>query len=124
MISSATGSIGWIQIGTDDPETVKRFYGELFGWTYSRDEEDGPHYELVSFPGVDRPAGGILNTEGNSPNHATFFVVVKDVAATVAQAERAGGKLMVPPTTQPSGLVFAALLDPSGNHFGIFSEPA
>jgi predicted enzyme related to lactoylglutathione lyase len=48
-------------------------------------------------------------------------VVVEDVAAAVAKAERLSGKVLVPATTRPDGLVFADLLDPSGNHFGVFS---
>jgi uncharacterized protein len=115
----APNTVGWIQVGTDDPETVKRFYGELFGWTYTTDPDSAGKYDLVS--GGDAPFGGVFNTDGNSPNHAIFLVVVADVAATVRQAERAGGKVLVPPTTTASGLVFADLLDPSGNHFGVYT---
>jgi predicted enzyme related to lactoylglutathione lyase len=41
----------------------------------------------------------------------------------VAETERLGGKVLAPPTTGPDGLVFAHLLDPSGNHFGVFTPP-
>jgi predicted enzyme related to lactoylglutathione lyase len=119
----SNGSVAWFQIGTDDPEGAKRFYGNLLGWTFGNDPEDGPGYHLITTPGADKPAGGIIDTEGNAPNHAIFYAVVADVAAAAAEAERLGGKILVPPTTQPSGLVFTHLLDPSGNHFGVFSEP-
>jgi predicted enzyme related to lactoylglutathione lyase len=36
----------------------------------------------------------------------------------------AGGKVFVEPTSAPDGLVFAHVLDPQGNHFGLFSPPA
>ncbi len=123
MISPTPGLIGWVQVGTDDPEAAKRFYGELFGWSYTADPDAGGTYDLISAPGMDGPFGGIFNTEGQAPNHAIFLVVVADVAATVKQAERAGGKVLVPPITTPSGLVFADLLDPAGNHFGVFTRP-
>jgi len=51
-------------------------------------------------------------------------VVVDDVAAAAAEAERLGGKVVTPATTTPAGLTFADLQDPSGNHFGIYRPPA
>jgi predicted enzyme related to lactoylglutathione lyase len=48
-------------------------------------------------------------------------LVVENVAATVAKAERLGAKALVPPTTAPDGLVFAQLHDPAGNQIGIFT---
>ncbi len=121
MTAPAYNSVAWFQVGTDDPRAAKRFYGDLFGWTFERDPQRG--YELVTAPGTDKPSGGIVDTDGKVPNHATFFVVVEDVKATLAAAERAGGKVLTPPSTTPTGLVFADLLDPAGNHFGIFSPP-
>jgi uncharacterized protein len=121
MTAPAHNSVAWFQVGTDEPETAKRFYGGLFGWTFAKDP--APGYELVTAPGADKPSGGILDTGGKMPNHATFYVVVEDVKATVAAAERAGGKVLTPPVTAPTGLIAADLLDPSGNHFGIFSPP-
>ena len=48
--------------------------------------------------------------------------LVQDVPATVAAAEKLG-KVSVPPVTGKDGLVFAHILDTSGNDFGIFSPP-
>ena len=124
MNERPVGSIGWVQIGTDDPERARQFYGELLDWSYTPDPNGGGRYDLITCPGADAPRGGIMNTEGESPNHAIFMVVVADVPATVASAEKLGAKVAVPPTTTPTGLVFAELLDPSDNHFGVFTPPA
>jgi uncharacterized protein len=123
MTAPTTGSIGWVQVGTDDPESAKSFYGGLFGWTFAPDPNGGGAYDLITFPGAAGPGGGIMHTGGTSPNHAIFYVVVPDVAATVAEAERVGGKVLTPPQTTPTGLVFAELLDPSGNHFAVYTPP-
>lgn len=124
MSERPVGSVGWVQIGTDDPTTAKQFYGELFDWSYVPDPNGGGRYDLITFPGADAPRGGIMDTGGESPRHAIFMIVVSDVRATVANAEKLGGKVQVPPTTTPTGLVFAELLDPAGNHFGVFTPPA
>jgi predicted enzyme related to lactoylglutathione lyase len=111
--------VGWVQVGTDDPASAKRFYGELFNWTFGGDGT----YEFATYQGADQPHGGIFNTEGKSPNHAIFMVIVSDVAAAIEQAEQLGGKTLVPLTTTPAGLTFAHLRDPAGNEFGVF-KPA
>jgi predicted enzyme related to lactoylglutathione lyase len=121
MSANANGAIGWVQVGTDDPAGAKRFYGDLLGWRFQPDPNGGGAYDLIAFPGEEGFGGGIMDTRGESPNHAIFLAVVGDVPAVVAAAERLGGKVLAPPTTAQNGLVFADLLDPSGNHFGIFS---
>ena len=65
--------------------------------------------------------GGIFGTDGKMPGYAVFYVVVEDVAGACRRAEAAGGKVLVPATATPNGLTFAHLLDPSGNHLGVYS---
>jgi uncharacterized protein len=118
----APNTVTWFQIGTDEPAAAREFYGGLFGWSF------GPYaatesYEMISFPGAGRPSGGIMHTAGGAENHATFFVLVEDVAAVCARAEQLGGKVLNPPADL-NGLVFADLLDRSGNRFGVFTPPS
>ncbi len=120
----SNGTIGWIQVDTDDPETAQRFYGELFDWTFAPDPNGDGTYHLATLTGADRAHGGIFDTRGKSPNRAIFLVIVPDVAKAVAETERLGGKVVNPPTTTPTGLTFADLQDPAGNHFGVFTPPA
>jgi predicted enzyme related to lactoylglutathione lyase len=124
MNERPVGAVGWVQIGSDDPKAAKQFYGDLFDWSFTPDPNGGGRYDLITFPGFEAPRGGIMDTEGESPNHAIFMVVVADVRASVATAEKLGAKVQVPPTTTPDGLVFAELLDPAGNHFGVYTPRA
>lgn len=119
----APNTVAWFQIGTDDPAAAQEFYGGLFGWNVAEDP-DLPGYDLVSYAGAEGPTGGIAHTDGGAANHATFFVLVEDVAAARAQAEQLGGKSLGPSVTTQNGLVFAHLLDRSGNRFGVFSPPS
>ena len=118
----APNTVAWFQIGTDEPAAAQEFYGGLFGWNVVPDPSS-EGYDLVSYAGGGQPAGGIAHTDGGAANHATFFVLVEDVAAVCADAEQLGGKVLVPPVTSPNGLVFAHLLDRAGNRFGVFSPP-
>ncbi|GAA0271487.1 VOC family protein [Actinomadura nitritigenes] len=123
MSVPAYNTVAWFQIGTDAPEEARRFYGDMFGWRFTSDpQSDG--YDLISYEGAEHPSGGVARVPDASQNHAVFFVLVEDVDAACAEAEKCGGKVAVPGTTTPDGLRFAHLQDPSGNRFAVFTPPA
>lgn len=117
----APNTVAWFQIGTEEPAAAQEFYGGLFGWSFAPDPSSGPGYDLISYAGAGQPAGGVMHT---AENHATFLVLVQDVAAVCARAEQLGGKVLNAPAKTPNGLVFADLLDRSGNRFGVFTPPS
>ncbi|MEU2256814.1 VOC family protein [Nocardia xishanensis] len=121
MTTPPFNTVTWFEVGSDKPEQIKKFYGELFGWSFGPYGSDGDGYELIHYPGSEAPSGGIAHTTDSAANHATFLVMVEDVAATVAAAEALGAKVLNPPQTTSDGLVSADLQDTSGNHFGVFS---
>ncbi|MVU83561.1 VOC family protein [Nocardia sp. ET3-3] len=123
MSTPPFNTVAWFQVGSDEPERVKEFYGSLFGWNFAADPDEDGTYDLVTYPGSDMPAGGIAHTDDPSGNHAIFYVLVADVPAVLAAAEQAGGKVDQQPVTAKNGLVFAKILDTSGNAFGVFSPP-
>ncbi|MEU5965891.1 VOC family protein [Micromonospora parva] len=123
-MSRSTTPITWFEIGADRPEDAEKFYGELFGWTF---EEQGPanggSYRVTGAGGDTGISGAIRATDGSSPNYAMFYAEVADVEETCRRAEAAGGRVLVPARTTPSGLTSAHLLDPTGNRVGVFSPP-
>ncbi|MDN3354953.1 VOC family protein [Actinomadura sp. DC4] len=119
MSAQRYNAVEWFEVGTDRPEDVKKFYGELFGWTFT----GAGQYSEITTPGSDHVSGGVFDSQGAFPSYAIFYVTVEDVAATLSKAEALGAKVLVPATTSPDGLVFAQLQDATGNHFGIFTPP-
>ncbi|MER6594163.1 VOC family protein [Micromonospora purpureochromogenes] len=119
----STTPITWFEIGTDRPDEAERFYGELFGWTFEEQGANGGSYRVTGAGEGEGIGGAIRATDGKSPNYAVFYAEVADVAETCRRAEAAGGKVLVPVKTAPSGLAFAHLLDPAGNHLGVFTPP-
>ncbi|MCG5465521.1 VOC family protein [Micromonospora sp. MED01] len=123
-MSRSTTPITWFEIGTDRPEDAERFYGDLFGWTFEEQgSTNGGSYRVTGAGGDTGIGGAIRATDGTSPNYAVFYAEVVDVAETCRQAEAAGGRVLVPARTTPSGLTLAHLLDPAGNHLGVFTPP-
>ena len=121
---SPFGSVGWFEIGTDDPGTARRFYGEVFGWTF---EVNGP-YSVITTGDGHALQGGIQDTTADLPpstpgTYAVPCVVVADVAATCAAVESGGGKVVVAATDTPMGLVYGMVTDPAGNRLGLFTPP-
>ncbi|MFI5925100.1 VOC family protein [Micromonospora sp. NPDC051543] len=116
--------ITWFEIGTDRPEETEHFYGDLFGWTFVEEgSADGGSYRVTGAGGETGIGGGIRALDGTSPNYAIFYAEVADVADTCRRAEAAGGRVLVPARTTPTGLTLAHLIDPAGNHLGVFTSP-
>jgi uncharacterized protein len=113
----ASNTVAWFEVGTPDVDAAKAFYGPLFGWSFAA---DGP-YTLITAPGAAGPSGGIFDTGGNIPPYAVFVVQVADVAATAAQAEQLGGKVVVAPNKLDDGMAVAYLTDPHGSMIALFS---
>jgi len=62
---------------------------------------------------------------GLPETYAIFSVVVPYVTATCSRIEQLGGRILVGRETMAdTGLVFANVEDPDGNHFGVFCPPA
>ena len=116
-------TIGWFEIGTDDPATAQRFYGEVFGWTVRHDgaTSTDPAYRMISTGGL---PGGLFDTAGAMPGYAVFTVLVDDVVATCRRIEQAGGAVRRAPQVNPVGVTFAHVTDPAGNAFSVFTPPS
>jgi uncharacterized protein len=125
MATSTSNPVGWFEIGTDDPDTAQAFYGDVFGWTFI--EQDG--YRIITTGKDDPLQGGIQDTtapglsEGTPRTYAVPCIQVEDVAAAAADIEAHGGKVTVPATAMPTGLVYARFTDPAGNQMALFSPP-
>ena len=117
-----TGSVSWFEIGSPDPAAAQRFYGELFGWTFAAMDVGVPYVDITT--GQDHPIkGGIADTSRTTPGHATFCVVVEDVAATLTVARDLGGEVVVGPLALASGLVVGYLRDRDGNLIAVYAPP-
>jgi len=116
--------VTWFEIGTDDPDAARAFYGEVFGWTFA---PEGPYTMVMSGPDP-APKGGIADTRSSEPGtprtYAVPYVQVAAVADACAAVEAAGGKVIVGASSTPDGLQFAHVADPAGNHLGLWTPPA
>lgn len=104
----------WFEVVGKDGAKLRTFYAELFDWKINADNP--MQYGLVETgEGI---KGGVGQAGPESPEGARFYVQAKDLAATLARAERLGGKTLLPPTELPD-VTLALLRDPEGNIVGL-----
>src|SRR5260370_2837555 len=108
------------EIRSPDPDATRKFFGQLFGWTFP----DGgmPGYTYVDTGVEGAVPGGISPLQGGDPL-VTFFVGVQDVAATLEAAVAQGGRIVQPATKVP-GVTFGLLADPHGQVVGLAQADA
>ena len=110
-------SISHVEVVGKDGAALQNFYSQLFGWEFDTDNDFG--YGNLDGAGTNVSVGvGGVGEEGQ-PGHATFYVEVDDLEATLEKAGSLGGQTVVPVTVIPDMVTFALLADPEGNVIGI-----
>jgi predicted enzyme related to lactoylglutathione lyase len=107
------------QLNTSDPAVAERFYTDVFGWRIDFAGNDEQAYWGLFNDG--RLNGGMMPLPAGSPapSHWLVYFTSADLDASAAEAERLGGRVLVPPTAIPSGRI-AVLADPQGAVFALF----
>jgi uncharacterized protein len=116
------------EVTGEDPEKLRSFYGDLFGWEF---DTRAPVAPVISEPGnygfVDRNTtsdgtgipGGVGGGAGYD-GHAIFYVGVPDVEAALQRAESLGGKRrMGPEVNTGADLAIGQFTDPEGHLIGV-----
>ncbi|HEY2442022.1 MAG TPA: VOC family protein [Streptosporangiaceae bacterium] len=118
------------EITGTDPELLRGYYGELFGWEF---DTSGPVSPAVSEPGNYGFTSGNATSDGigipggvgggnGYQGHAIFYVGVADVEAALQKAESLGGKRRLGPERNPgTSLVIGHFTDPAGHLIGLAS---
>jgi len=118
------GALSWNELNTRDPESAKRFYGAVFGWTFDDEYRgEGPGYTTILLGG--NPVGGLLDLAAQGvpeeiPAHWQIYFAVEDTDATVEAAKQRGGGVMLEPFDTPVGRI-AILHDPFAASFGVIA---
>jgi len=105
------------ELAVNDPEKARAFYTQVLGWSIT--PTSMPHYQRID-PGRE-PEGGLMQKPPQAPHAAmTVYFYVDDVAATLAAAVAAGGKVVLPPLDIPNVGTAGIFADPDGIAVGVF----
>jgi predicted enzyme related to lactoylglutathione lyase len=103
-------------INADDLKRARRFYENVFGWTF---EPWGPPGFFLIHTGTPRDPGvqGALQQRGADPDNGRSYTVGVDSADAAAKAEANGGKVIAAKTIIPTVGELVWLQDPD-KHVG------
>lgn len=118
------GTFCWVELGTTDGEAAKKFYTELFGWSFS-DSPIGPDmvYTMLKLDGKDVGAlykmPGEMTSQGIPP-HWLSYASTTNADETAAKAKTLGANLMKEPFDVMDVGRMAVIQDPTGAVFAIW----
>jgi uncharacterized protein len=107
-----------------DAGKLREYYSALFGWEFNTDNP--MNYGIVGREDNLTPEGlGIGGGIGEAPEgyegHVTFYVMVPDVEASLAQAESLGGTRMMGPEEVMGRMMLGLFKDPEGHVIGLIT---
>jgi predicted enzyme related to lactoylglutathione lyase len=105
-----------------DPEKLRSYYGELFGWQI--DANNPMNYGMVPREGNTGPdgigiGGGIGPGPEGYPGHVTFYVAVPSVEDALQKAEQLGGTRVMGPERPGDMVTIGLFKDPEGHTIGL-----
>ena len=112
------GKINYVELPARDLSATKAFFTQVFGWAF---EDFGSEYTAFSDQGVD---GGFFKADlaSSTQNGGALIVFYsKDLEATQAEIEAAGGTIVQPIFSFPGGRRFH-FTEPSGNELAVWSD--
>jgi predicted enzyme related to lactoylglutathione lyase len=115
------GAWNWNELVTPALEAATDFYAALLGWAAAANPGPIPR---TSFSLGDLLVGGghaPTPQEGEAPRWTISFMVA-DADESVAEVERLGGSVLLPPIEIPVGK-FAIVADPAGASFTVTASP-
>lgn len=114
-------TVSWVDLQTPDPGKARKFYGELFGWTFVGGDDPNTGFYAMAQLGGRHVAGLAKLREGSPfPPMWSVYLAVDDADAIARKVTEAGGKIVVPPMDVMEEGRMAYFADPSGGHFGVW----
>ncbi len=120
----APGTFCWVELATSDNEAAKKFYTELFGWTFI-DNPMGPDMVYTMLKKGDQEVGALykmmpdMSAQGIPP-HWMSYAATPNADDTAAKAESLGGTVIQPPFDVMEHGRMAVIKDPTGAVFSLW----
>lgn len=113
-------SISMLEFRTHDVNRLQTFYGELFGWKFTKDGD----YTIID-TGNKELMGGIFAIPPNQPEMrpgVSAYMTVKDLEAAEARVRELGGHIVVSKHEVPGWGHFSTFVDADGNVMAVWQD--
>ncbi len=115
-------TIEHFEIPADDLERAKKFYSEMFGWTY----ETWPGFDYMMIHTTndrgDKGLCGGMMKRVHPQQGITNYVAVSSLADYTAKVEKLGGKVLIARQDVPNAGAFAVIHDSEGNAIALWES--
>ncbi len=119
------GTPNWVDLQTTDQTAAKRFYADVFGWSFADQEMgEGMTYSMAEIDGKPvaaiAPQSQTMAEQGMPPVWNTYLAA-DDVDAVAAKVLAAGGIVALEPFDVPAAGRMAFVIDPAGAPFALWT---
>jgi predicted enzyme related to lactoylglutathione lyase len=116
------GTPAWFDLMTPDLEGARKFYGELFGWTFLVGPAEMGYYTMCRLG--DANAAGMALRDKNAPFPSAWSIYFKstDINASAEAVKANGGQVMMGPVDVSGEGHMVVCLDPTGAAFGFWQD--
>jgi predicted enzyme related to lactoylglutathione lyase len=124
----APGTFCWVELSTSDSDAAKKFYSELFGWTF-QDLPMGPGSVYTMLQSDGKEVGGLfqltdeMKSAGIRPNWMSY-ISVENADDSAAKAKGLGATLMKEPFDVMTVGRMSVVQDPTGACFALWQAGA
>jgi predicted enzyme related to lactoylglutathione lyase len=102
---------GHIEIPTTNVKKAKKFYGAVFGWTFT----DQPEIKYTLFHTGGHPNGGLEHVKRMpKKGQVNVYIEVEDIDATLKEIKKAKGKVLSKKKEVPAAGWYAKFATPDG----------
>lgn len=116
------GDFTHIEIPADDLERAKRFYGELFGWSFQT-APGFEGYEMFTPPSGGEQLGGAIGQRGSmAPEQVRDYIEVSSIDETLPRVTELGGTVVEAKSEVPEMGWYAVITDSEGSQFGLWER--
>ncbi|WMW24994.1 VOC family protein [Methanolobus sediminis] len=111
-----------IDIPTDNVERAKKFYSDIFEWTFEKPSPEMDYY-LFSTKDLDGKEGirGGMGLRGEPDQKIAAYIGVDSIEKYASQIQKTGGKVLNKMPV-PGWGTLAICLDTEGNLFGLWED--
>lgn len=126
MAEFVQGTPCWVDAALPDVEAGKRFYGELFGWTFTDRGGDRLPGGRIRGRSADAFSGGRLvaaltpKSDGRMPTVWSVYLATPDAGALARRITESGGQVINAPLSVGPAGSYAVAADPGGAVFGLW----
>jgi uncharacterized protein len=114
------GDLTHLEIPADDVDRAKRFYGDLFGWSFQT-APGFESYHLFLTPAGQEAMGGAIGKRGEmAPERMRNYVNVASIDALLPRVADLGGRVVEAKREVPGMGWYAVLEDSEGNEIAVW----